>query len=442
MTLWLGYGFSFLIGITGTVGCVLVYQILSRVVAPIVVPLKKRYPWLKKPDVYFRTIFFFAGMVVIPICLRVHFARMPEWKPYLMDTSIGFSLGVGLSPLVALGLAFLFNRKHFFHKAIGHEGTDPRRETAAITRCEESTDAVRLEPSWKMTELMISLAMVCFALKSIPLIDWILIVCAGLLLLRRFGPKTSYDSRAIYQKIGFGKPRIHSWDDVRSVKSMRAMVKNGLFSPLTRVDFKSGGMIQLSQAMTRNYLGVLANWVHILDAKGFGNRVDSETRLFIKGNALKGRRFPFILAYFFIFVFIGSSFVAFMTTWNDLHWTPAQALVQEAYRTVSRSVRSRTYYWHLTLKYTIADGSQETAKTTFDGLYLDDWRPGQEVQVLYNPSQPDKIVMGYSAVWTTFLAALGLLGLGIFVFFEAEEDKPYFYFSKVNSAKKTNLSTV
>ncbi len=112
MTLFLGYCLSFLVGFSGLIGMVVVYQFLIRLVNPITMSLVKRYPILGKL-VVLRYLLILASWLVVPFLLNSYLFRFRTLWPYLADTSIGLSFGVAMVPVGGILLLGRFGGARF-----------------------------------------------------------------------------------------------------------------------------------------------------------------------------------------------------------------------------------------------------------------------------------------------------------------------------------------
>lgn len=566
MTLLIGYCLSFLIGLSGMAGCVLVYQVLVRLVNPITLPLVKKYPFLEKLVVV-RILLLLAGSILIPIYLDDRLSRSPAWRPYLMDTTMTLVLGAVLSPLFALLLAAKFGKdkgfrkdsvqgspvktvrfsgtfrkttvsfkdlqvvenpktgdrygagpdfeseyptaeellpevnksglgsKKFscsqcgealdrgqagtrtFSKEISCRGMEPftltvaapmlvcakcgqwqvlsvdELEKAETKACENGRlawdagskaapgetrpwslpgltgDTVNIRLGWKGPVLMVSLAMALITIiRSVPFFFWILAVSAAVLALLHFFPVLRYNQGGFSQFTLKGRPHLYSWDDLTAVSSEISQRKKGLFAPVTTLKFGKKGFVMLSLLMTRDYQEVLRQLIRTAETQRQGAKVDPTTRLLAKGGSLKGRRFPFFLAGLFSFALVFGSFFAFQNAWTRMGWKGAEAQVTQSYVTRDSSSRSTTYDWHLALSYGVEGGQRVEGKTLVEGLYIDDWHIGKSVEVLYDPAQPQKVVLKEGAVLYSLVTGLGMIALGLFILEMARESRRFFHF--------------
>ncbi len=67
-------------------------------------------------------------------------------------------------------------------------------------------------------------------------------------------------------------------------------------------------------------------------------------------------------------------------------------------------------------------------KIEVDGLYIDDRQIGKNVVALYDPAQPQKLVIKEGAVLYSLIAGLGMVALGLFLLGMARESRRFFYF--------------
>lgn len=293
-----------------------------------------------------------------------------------------------------------------------------------------TTEAKTVYVSYGLALLFASLTFICNDMSGVMVfIFWLFLAVTLFATFLCFHPFSRYDHRGFYIKKLFGPYRFYPWENLREMRSQYSQRKRGIFMPATTLVFADKGLVVLNQMANRGYLGTLRDLVQILDQKKLGERVDSTSRILLKEKPLKGRVLPFALVYFLSFAFIAGSPFAFQTAWTHSQWRSAQALVVDSYRTVDHSSRTTSYYWHLTLEYPLIDGTKATSKITVEGLYLDDWHPGKEAEVLYDPANPEVAVLSSGAVLSPFLLGVGLLGLGFYLFAAARENMNYFHFS-------------
>ncbi len=261
-----------------------------------------------------------------------------------------------------------------------------------------------------------------------PLLVWMIGIAAALATALVFFSFTQYNHMGIRQGSLFARGVYHPWDRLVTMHSQTADRKRGFFLPMTYLKFEKSQQVILSQIATRDYLGVISDIDKILKTLGHEDKVDSITKLMLKGKAFKGRIFPFGIVYFFVSLLALGSFIPFEKAWTLSRWTPTAAQVQNSSLTVSHSSRNRTYYWNLTLGFVLPNGKTITAQKKVEGLYVDDWHVGKNVDILYDPSNPENVSVGDFEVLSKVLLGIGLMGMALFLFHQASQNLVYFYF--------------
>lgn len=279
--------------------------------------------------------------------------------------------------------------------------------------------------------LVIGLILLAIGTHSMPVIFGVLALVFLLLMgMSLFLPLASYDDHQIVRTLLFRRARAFSWADLVSVKSAKNLTGGRLFNPSTRLQFAKGTEpIPLSQFATRRYLSVLEDIVHILDRKGMGPKVDALTRLYVQGGSMKGGAAGFLIAGLVALALFSVGALGLGQGWTYSQWPLVPAKVIAADVKGSRYSRYKTYTWTLLLEYPAGYQGQRT-QASFEGLYIDNWQPGQSVDIRYGPGQPAKVVLAAFEPFSSFRWGSALVGLGFLLIYEMMAYRRFFAVSK------------